>query len=228
MENLSEYNNSVKIIILGFDGILFNTDIYHYISWRRALLKYGINIDQTYQWLTNGYGKKESLDRILKDFDLELDDEQKKEVIKEKDRHLDILIEGMVAEESMPGIIKFLDEAKAAGFKLALSTSSTRSYEILKKTNLSHYFDTIIDPEFVEATPSINIEAYYKILEDSDIKWYNALIVSSSNLAIDTASKALIKTISVGPKEFFPDSITHVSLTSDLNIQLIKDMEVEL
>lgn len=218
-------NDTVEVVILGFDGILFNTDIYHYLSWRNTLLPYGINLDQSYQYLTNGFGRSDTLNNILDDFKVELTDKEKLKVLDHKDEIFERLTSEISELECMPNIINFINEIKEKGIKVAVATSSSHSVGILEKTGLNKIFDYTVDEAFLSSKATIRPESYFRILDTLDIKWYRAVVVSSSIRAISQASKALLRTISVGPKKFYKDSLVHVESTSDLTVDLFDKLE---
>ena len=79
-------NNSIKGVIFGFDGVIFNTDIYHFLSWKKSLQMFGINIDPTFQYKLSGINREESLEKILDFFNMSLKQRDKDEILSEKNR----------------------------------------------------------------------------------------------------------------------------------------------
>lgn len=221
----NEDKQLIKVVILGFDGILFNTDIYHFLSWRKSLLNYGINIDQSYQYSTNGISREETLNVILNDFDVTLSDKQKQLVLLEKNEIFERLVSEISELECMPNILNFIDECKKEGIKIALSTSSRNSFNILEKTNLRSKFDYIINQDFVLETDTNRSDSFFKIFEELHEQWYKAIIISSSDVSIQAANDSLLRTISVGPSGFFKKSLIHVETTNELSIELLKNLE---
>src|SRR5690606_3707834 len=62
------------------------------------------------------------------------------------------MITSMHPEELLPGSREFLEELKAAEIKIALGSASKNAKIILEKTNITQFFDAIVDGNMVHAS----------------------------------------------------------------------------
>ncbi|MGB0176519.1 MAG: beta-phosphoglucomutase [Owenweeksia sp.] len=136
---------TIQGFIFDLDGVLVDTARYHFQAWQRLAKQLGIHFTEEENEQLKGISRRESLQKILdwggktaSDAEIEIWMHQK------NDWYLE-LINNMAADEVLPGVPAFLESTRQSGLKMALGSASRNALTILKKVQLEHYFDAIID-----------------------------------------------------------------------------------
>ncbi len=215
-------NKKIEAIIFGFDGVLFNTDIYHFLSWKKALQRIDINIELNSLVELNGLSREKTFSYIIKKFKIEnLTESKREEVLVAKDRIYKRLTNELNKLDTNPGIIKLLMHLKSIGIKTALSTTSRNSYNIMKRTHLDEYFDFIPNEEHLEKFPELNIDHYVEISKVLQIPQFKMIAIESSQYGINSANEMFIRSIGIDPTKKLDRCLLNVSGTSELTTELI-------
>lgn len=130
----------LKGIIFDLDGVLVDSHPAHKKAWRAVLASLGREVSQQeLEFVVEGHKRAE----ILRHFFGELNEEQARQYGALKDRFF-----AHVAHEvtATPGVLDFLDQAKAAGLVLAVATSAgrRRAEETLDALQLRARFRVVV------------------------------------------------------------------------------------
>ena len=133
--------NVMKAVIFDMDGVLIDSQPYHFKADIETMSEYGVVKDQKFYEKFAGTLTSDRM-RILKDlFKLDIPVE---EMVKKRE---DMILEIMAREDIKPvsGIPEFLKSIKNRGLKTAVASSS--GYDliglILSRLGISEYFDSI-------------------------------------------------------------------------------------
>ena len=138
----------IKGLVFDLDGVITDTAERHYLAWKRIAHRLGIAIDREWNERLKGISRTESLELILAENPtLLLDSEEKAQLLKEKNEHYLELIAEITAADILPGIPELLEEAKNAGYRMAIASASKNAPLILERLGLSAMFDAVVDPE---------------------------------------------------------------------------------
>jgi len=163
--------SKIKGLVFDLDGVITDTAERHFLAWKRIADRLGIAIDREWNERLKGISRPESLELILAEKPgLLLDSEEKEQLLKGKNAHYLELIAEITAADILPGITELLEEAKSAGFRMAIASASKNAPVILERLRLSDAFDAVIDPEsltynkphpeiFERAAKAIGLEA---------------------------------------------------------------------
>lgn len=135
----------IKACIFDLDGVIVDTAKFHYLAWRRLAQELGFDFTEEDNERLKGVSRMDSLNILLEIGGVELDDAKKEELAKNKNEWYVELISEMDEKEILPGTTEFLTMLKEAGLKISLGSASKNAKMILKKINLLHMFDCIID-----------------------------------------------------------------------------------
>ena len=173
--------SNIKGIIFDLDGVLLSTDQYHYAAWKELADELGIPFCEKDNEAFRGVSRMDCMELLLsKAPDLKLTEEEKIAYANQKNQRYRSLLEHMTPEFVADEVRETLLILKKAGYCLAVGSSSKNSGFILEKTELTNYFDAIVDgnnierskpdPEvFVKAAAALNIEPSQSIVvEDAD------------------------------------------------------------
>ena len=140
--------NEIKGLVFDLDGVITDTAERHYLAWKRIADRLGIAIDREWNERLKGISRTESLELILSEKSgCLLETEEKEQLLKEKNTHYLELIAEITAVDILPGIPELLEEAKIAGYRMAIASASKNAPLILERLGLSTFFDAVVDPE---------------------------------------------------------------------------------
>jgi len=191
--------NNIKAIIFDMDGVLVDSEPVHIETEKMTLREYGINVPESEWKGFTGTTDHDMFAYIVKNFTKgnigvdELVTHRAKTYLKMAPTKIQMI----------PGALEFLKQVKKSGFKIALTTSSTKEIQrpIFAKFNLHPYFDVIVTgDEITNGKP--DPEAYLKTVEKLGIPATNCLVIEDSTNGIRSAKAA--GCIAVGITTSFP------------------------
>ncbi|QGH35504.1 HAD-IA family hydrolase [Gracilibacillus salitolerans] len=165
----------VKVIIFDFDGLVFDTETYDLQAFQELYKKYNVDFPLG-EWI-NSIGSSlrfAPYERLLVNFP-----EISRDKIRiERSNLYQELLEGKSPRE---GVVDYLERAKQLGIKIALASSSTRSWieYHINKLGIISYFDYICTSDDVE---NVNPEPdlYQKVLSYFEISPKEAVVFEDS------------------------------------------------
>ncbi|MFT5872923.1 MAG: beta-phosphoglucomutase [Clostridium sp.] len=137
--------NNIKAFIFDLDGVLVDTAKYHYLAWKKLAEELNIEFSVKDNERLKGVSRMQSLEILLEIGNITLDPDKKNELAEKKNIWYVEYISKLTPLDILPGVIGFLESAKANSMKVALGSASKNSMLILNKLNLTDYFDVIID-----------------------------------------------------------------------------------
>jgi HAD superfamily hydrolase (TIGR01509 family) len=181
---VSQNNHAIKAIVFDFDGLILDTEQPEFLSWKAMYEAHGATLALS-EWLA-------VVGASLKEFDplLNLQARVKHPIDVEKvsaDRKR-IFDEYIQAITLLPGVLDYLQAAKAMELKLAIASSSRVEWvaHYLDRFDIRHYFDALCfgnEVEKVKPDPALYALAVRRLgvspsetvaLEDS----YNGLLAA--------------------------------------------------
>ena len=182
----------MKAVIFDMDGVLVDSQPYHFKADIETMSEYGVVKDQKFYEKFAGTLTSDRM-RILKDlFKLDIPVE---EMVKKRE---DMILEIMAREDIKPvsGIPEFLKSIKNRGLKTAVASSS--GYDliglILSRLGISEYFDSITSGNDVKRgkpSPDIFLLAAERICAEPS----ECLVVEDSENGVKAAKSAGIKAL---------------------------------
>ena len=144
-----------------------------------------------------------SLDMILNWGGITKTDAEKLELATLKNTWYVDMINKMSASEVLPGSLELLEELKAKGIKIALGSASKNSGLILERTNLTHFFDAIVDGNSV-TTSKPDPEVFLKGAELLSTAPENCIVFEDAAAGVQAAIAANMPVVGVGEAENLP------------------------
>ena len=189
----------VKGFIFDFDGVLIDTNKYHFRSWQKTFEKFNINFNINIYNKTKGLNRFESLKFIL-NLNQNILNINEDEILKKKNIIFLELIKNLSTNDLMPGVKNFILNHNDT-HKLGVASSSKNARYILKKINFDHYFDVIVDGNNItESKP--NPEVFLKCAELLNLSPSECVVFEDSKNGIIGANKGGFHTYLVGESEF--------------------------
>ncbi len=178
-----------RAALFDMDGVITDTMLLHYESWKRAFEPYGVDVRPMDVYLREGMTSDKMGRAIVRDKGKELSEDELNEAVEVKTRIFEELVrERARAFEGVPEALKML---RNNGLKLALVTGSKHSSVdvVLKKVGLEGSFDAIIGAEDVsEGKPSP--EPYLAAMRKLDMPALDCVVVENAPLGIASAKAA--------------------------------------
>ncbi|MCI3923144.1 HAD-IA family hydrolase [Paenibacillus sp. TRM 82003] len=150
----------VKALIFDFDGTIIDTETAWYIAFRDAYKKHDVELtlEMYSQCIGTSLHSFNPYEYLKTHLQLPIDLAEFRRSVRAHHAEL------MLKEEMRPGILQFLQSAKAAGLKIGLATSSERSWiePFLDRLRIRDYFEcirTADDVKRVKPDPELYAQA---------------------------------------------------------------------
>jgi HAD superfamily hydrolase (TIGR01509 family) len=211
---------AIKGLIFDFDGLIIDTEEPIYQSWQELYQSFGFQIP-IQKWLTI-VGSADVLFDPAADLEQQLGrrlDWATLEPARQQREHA--LID---RQPLLPGVAEILHDAKAAGLRVSLASSSTCAWVTghLTRLGLIHYFDCILASDDVLRTKP-DPELFTRALACLGLRPGQAVVFEDSPNGILAARRAGIFTVAV------PGALTrHLALDgADLRLESLADLSLD-
>ena len=212
----------IKGLVFDLDGVITDTAERHYLAWKRIAHRLGIAIDREWNERLKGISRTESLELILAENPtLLLDSEEKAQLLKEKNAHYLELIAEITAVNILPGTPELLEEAKNAGYRMAIASASKNAPLILERLGLSAMFDAVVDPESLKQNKP-HPEIFEKAAQALGLETQECIGFEDSLAGIEGIKMAGMPAVAIAIPifaEWLPD--IEVAATKDLKLEEI-------
>lgn len=167
----------LKAIVFDFDGTIIDTETAWYVAFRDIYKTYGIDLSvELYSGcIGTSLHTFNPYEYLNTHHNLGVDSEELRKAVRA--RHTELMRE----ERIRPGVREYLEQAKEAGLKIGLASSSDREWveRHLKQLGIFEYFDcirTANDVEKVKPDPAL----YLKALEGLGVSAAEAVAIEDS------------------------------------------------
>ena len=195
---------SYKACLFDLDGVLVDTAIYHFQAWKMLGENFNYQLTEEQNEQLKGVSRVESLNRILDWASYSATEEQKEAWLKEKNDNYLQLISNMNPSEILPGVVDFLGQIKAEGYKIALGSASKNAEIILVKTGLMSWFDLIIDGNKVSKSKP-DPEVFLKGAEGLGFNPVECIVFEDAQAGVEAAINGGMKVIGIGEASVLSD-----------------------
>jgi beta-phosphoglucomutase len=186
-----------KACLFDLDGVLVDTAIYHFQAWKNLGKQFGYELTEEQNEELKGVSRVESLNKILAWADYTATQEEKAAWLIEKNEDYLRLISNMNPGEILPGVLEFLEQIKALGYKIALGSASKNAEIILEKTKLISWFDLIIDGNKVSKSKP-DPEVFLKGAEGLGLAPESCIVFEDAQAGVEAAKAGQMKAIGIG------------------------------
>ncbi|MFM1820712.1 MAG: Beta-phosphoglucomutase [Bacteroidota bacterium] len=196
---------SYKACLFDLDGVLVDTAIYHFQAWKMLGENFNYQLTEEQNEQLKGVSRVESLNRILEWASYSATDEQKEAWLKEKNDNYLHLISNINPAEILPGVVDFLGQIKAEGYKIALGSASKNAEIILEKTGLMPWFDLIIDGNKVSKSKP-DPEVFIKGAEGLGLSPAECIVFEDAQAGVEAAINGGMKVIGIGEESILSNA----------------------
>lgn len=215
--------HTIKACIFDLDGVIVDTAKYHFLAWKRLADELGIDFTQKDNERLKGVSRMQSLEIILEIGHKNFDDATKKELADKKNRWYVEYISRMDRSEILPGVLKFINDLKNAGIKVAVGSASKNTVTILNSLKIYDLFDAIVDgTKITKAKP--HPETFLKAAEALGIMPDACVVFEDAAAGVQAAKNAGMRCIGIGSPEILKGADRVIPGFSGVTISLIKEL----
>lgn len=187
----------IKAVIFDLDGVLTDTAVYHYQSWKAIAAKFEYDLSELDNEKLKGVSRAESLRLIMQWASVSLPQEEIPQLLQEKNDHYLLLINELDQNDILPGVLDFLTLLESHHCSMGVGSSSKNAPFILEKLGLASRFAAVIDGNGVKNTkpdPEVFLNAAHQL----QVLPENCLVVEDAPSGIQAAKAAGMKVVGVG------------------------------
>ncbi|MEO5906127.1 MAG: beta-phosphoglucomutase [Saprospiraceae bacterium] len=190
-------NHVIKGFVFDLDGVIVDTAVHHFQSWKKILKELGADITEEDDHHTRGAGRMESLEYLLNQYSIQLTDEEKLQwAAKKNDVYVDA-INSISPADLLPGALDFLEASRNAGLSLALGSASKNARAVLSKLNIADKFDAILDGNDAKASKP-DPEIFLKACAALGLQPHEVVVFEDAPKGVQAALSAGCKAVGIG------------------------------
>lgn len=207
----------IKACLFDLDGVLVDTAVYHFKAWKKLANALGFDFTEAQNEQLKGISRMESLNKILDWGNQQKTEEEKMSLATQKNDWYVAMISQMTPAEVLNGTVDFLSEIKEAGYLIGLGSASKNSEMILERTNLTNFFDVIVDGNVVSKSKP-DPEVFLKGAELLGVLPEQALVFEDAIAGIEAANRAGMRSVGIGHANILTQATLVVEDLSKLSV----------
>jgi len=214
---------SNKAFIFDLDGVIVDTAKFHYLAWKELANALGFDFNEEQNELLKGVSRVASLEILLKIGNVQLSDDRKETLLKEKNKQYLGFIAKMGEDEILPGIKDLLLYLKDKNIPFSLGSASKNARLILKILKLHNLFDAIVDGNDVSIAkpdPEVFLIAANKLNKEP----HDCVVIEDAQAGIQAANNAEMISVGIGNKKVLKEADFVLNNTSELTIDFIQKL----
>ncbi len=189
-------------LIFDMDGVIADTIALHYQAWARLCAELGLPFDTAVNEHLRGLSRRASLD-LLFTYHPEgyaPDEAEAQQLMARKNGYFLALMQAMSPADVLPGVLPLLEQARSAGLKLAVASSSRNAHAVLRQLGVHTRFDAIADGySTVNAKPAPDI--FLWTAGRLDVHPVRALVFEDGHAGVTAARRGGFTVVGVGPSD---------------------------
>lgn len=138
-------NLPIRGCIFDFDGVLMDTERYHFASWNSGAALAGVKLTWEEYLPLKSTGRSHIIDRIEAKSPTPFSPALRSQIAAEKDASFARLIRDLSRADIIPGAESFLEYLRSENIRLAIASSSATTTRLAREFGLDKYFSAIID-----------------------------------------------------------------------------------
>ena len=192
-------NRAPRLCAVAFDmdGVLLSTDKLHFKAWQVVTRRWGIPFTEADNTRLLGLSREDCVNIVLSKSPRAFSAKERAAISDEKNALFRTHIDAMTPDFVAPEVFACLRTLRAAGWKLALASSSRNAPLILDRTGLRAYFDATVDGnDITRGKP--DPEVFVKAAEALGVPPAACAAVDDAPAGIASATAAGMTAIAVG------------------------------
>jgi len=191
----------IKALIFDFDGVIVDTDPFHFHSWKNVLKNYNQNIkfNQEDYNLIKGIGRSMALNKLIQLKYINPIDSEINKILNNKNSIFLESIKSISKENLIPGVEDFILNSKPF-YKVGIASASENASFILEKIGIINLFDVVIDANTTDKKKP-NPEVFFKCCEKLHLEPKNCIVFEDSLNGVSASKSGGFLTYGVGNVE---------------------------
>ena len=209
-----------KAFVFDLDGVLTNTDKYHFLAWKQLSERLGLDFDETVNEKLKGVDRATSLEIILSHNGVgnDFSSAEKEKLAAEKNEHYKALIMKMTEDDILPGVVPFLSTLRENGVKTAVASISKNASTVLSVLHLESLFDYVADAAKV-ANPKPDPEIFAVCASELGFEGRDCVGVEDSQSGIEAITAAGMFSVGI--------AVDVTSVRPKLELRSTKELDFE-
>ena len=212
----------VKALIFDFDGLILDTETPEVLVWQSIYKEHGFELPvDEWEKTIGGYG--------ISNFDaaehLSFLSSGRLDSVSLRARYRKEADEIIHASPVLPGVVNLIEQAREAGSKVAIGSSSSHSWvdTHVHRLGIFHYFDRIICADDVApGRTKPNPDIYLKALEQLNVKNDAAVVFEDSLNGVLASRRAGIFVVAV------PNPLTaKMGVSGDITVSSLSELSLQ-
>lgn len=185
------------LCIFDFDGVILDTEKYHYLAWRDVFALHGITLLPEDYLPLKSTGREHIIHAVCRRFSLALSPEQEKHLSQEKGRRYAAYAAAISRKDLIGGVEQYLQKLRRSGCRIVIATSSLAAKGFLSAFALEKYFDAVYDGSLpLKKKPAPDI--FLHIAGEQGARPEQCVVFEDSLAGIEGACRAGMDVIAIG------------------------------
>lgn len=212
-----DFNNVIKALIFDLDGVIVDTAHYHFVAWQRLARELGIDFTEKDNERLKGVSRMRSLEIILEIGNRQMSESEKERLATRKNAWFVEYIQNVKPDEIFPGVKQMIQTCKAAGFKVALASSSKNARTVLRNLKVEDLFEGFVDGNMITHSKP-NPEIFLKAAAQLGVEPQHCVVFEDAEAGVEAALAAGMKCVGVGSPENVGKANQIVKNTADFKL----------
>jgi len=212
--------SDIRGLIFDMDGVIADTDDMHYRTWKRLADEEGLAFSREQYLKMSGVGHKQNA-RVFTD-GLNLDKATIDNWMARKQQYYVELRDTIQPQDVMAGVPRLIAEAKAAGLKLGVGSSSRNAKPVLKRLQLLDHFEIVGDGYTVHNLKP-HPDIFLWVAGGLQLLPGQCLVLEDAIAGVDAALKGGFHVIGVGNAPL-QKAHAHIASLADMSLKALLDL----
>jgi len=198
-KSLNSVLTTFDAIIFDFDGVILNTELYHFKAWERALAKQDIVFTWSDYEDCKSRGKAFVIKKVETEHEISFDDETIKKLMLDKDQYFKEFSMSLSEKDYIPGSLNYIKALFDSGMPLGVASSGVTTKKLIKQFKIDAYFNIILDgSDDIKRKPDPDI--YLAAARELCVSPKKCLVFEDSLVGVEAAKAAGMTVVYVGTK----------------------------
>lgn len=185
------------LCIFDFDGVILDTEKYHYMAWRDVFAGQGVMLTAEDYLPLKSTGRECIIEAVCRRFSLSLSREQKNMLAEAKGKRYAVHAAAISRKDLIGGVEQYLQLLRRMGCKTVIATSSLAAKQYLEAFGLEGYFDGVYDGSLpLKKKPAPDV--FLHIAKEQQVAPEQCLVFEDSLAGIEGALHAGMDVVAVG------------------------------
>lgn len=215
----------IQACIFDMDGVLVSTEIYHFKAWQRLAQTVGISIDEVFNEKLKGVSRAVCIDLILEYGNVHKTQAEKDKLAAQKNVWFLEYIQHISPQNIFPGVLDFLKQLRAQGYKLAIGSASKNAPLLLQKMEIAQYFDAVVDGNSIEKAKP-HPEVFLRGAQELGIEPNYCVVFEDALSGVQAAKSAGMYCIGVGNQNHLTLADECIASFTEMSVSRIERIRV--